>query len=159
MRRPILLTALTVVSLLFGGLFAGPVSATTNYAESGIGACSVSVSVTNIFPINSYSNGVGDIELNSVPGTCTYMGLRVRIHRCDGTYSTSAEQGSFNPGTSGGGPLRLYKGYQFSCYSARVDAVIFRASNGSLWLPTQDPAPKYVTYNGSSCYPDICTYP
>lgn len=97
----------------------------------------------------SFRTNVAPGSGGAADGTCVYIGFKYRIQRCDGTYSTSAEIGQFNPYHLQDGPI-LHP--SFSCAEAGVVAMYLRLAGSYSWTPPQSGSGSYITY----LYADVC---
>lgn len=90
--------------------------------------------------------GIAPLEGND---DCAFIGYKVQIKRCDGSYSTTGDLGKFNPTEND----VLYRHYFFDCSQALVYRVYFRLdSDQGHWRPVQVSPPDYsYMYHDGAC--------
>ncbi len=152
-----ILLALTLAVGVLGSTLIVPETATAHHTGSHwntfgqSGGCKVEVEANLTFgdPHSDWAS----LRRRFVSGSagCPFIGMRVRIRRCDGTFSTSAEFGVFNP-VNGDGPSKTYT---FDCHNAGINEVWVRYSSASgVWEPGQTLGPAWIRWNPISGFSD-----
>lgn len=101
--------------------------------------------------INHYEPRHGHASLFNInPAQCYYLGMKVTIVKCDGSFSTSAETHRFYANTGQG----LSNTYDFACGAAYIDSIRVRVASPDKWAPPQTgPDPFVLMYSRSgNCF-------